>query len=96
MWDAFGFEFVNYYLIPGLVLGCIYALGAIGITLTLFPSGRRVGTDAVVVSGNNAPEVARGDEPTYHARFVRMSDADRQAVEEHVKNLLGKRVSFED
>ena len=34
MWDSFGFEFVNFYLIPGLVLGCIYALGAIGITLT--------------------------------------------------------------
>ena len=27
-------EFVNYYLIPGVVLGCIYALGAIGISLT--------------------------------------------------------------
>ena len=27
-------EFVNFYFIPGLVLGCIYALGAIGITLT--------------------------------------------------------------
>lgn len=27
-------EFINFYLIPGLVLGCIYALGAIGITLT--------------------------------------------------------------
>ncbi|MEN8840329.1 MAG: branched-chain amino acid ABC transporter permease [Octadecabacter sp.] len=34
MWDAYLFEFVNFYLIPGLVLGCIYALGAIGITLT--------------------------------------------------------------
>ncbi len=34
MWDAVGFEFVNFYLIPGLVLGSIYALGAIGITLT--------------------------------------------------------------
>ena len=34
MWDSFGFEFVNFYLIPGLVLGSIYALGAIGITLT--------------------------------------------------------------
>lgn len=34
MWQAFGFEFVNFYFIPGLVLGCIYALGAIGITLT--------------------------------------------------------------
>ncbi|MEM1385282.1 MAG: branched-chain amino acid ABC transporter permease [Pseudomonadota bacterium] len=27
-------EFVNFYLIPGIVLGCIYALGAIGISLT--------------------------------------------------------------
>lgn len=28
------FEFINFYFIPGLVLGCIYALGAIGVTLT--------------------------------------------------------------
>ena len=34
MWNSFGFEFVNFYFIPGIVLGCIYALGAIGITLT--------------------------------------------------------------
>ena len=34
MWESVGFEFVNFYLIPGLVLGCIYALGAIGVTLT--------------------------------------------------------------
>lgn len=34
MWMDFGFEFVNFYLVPGLVLGCIYALGAVGITLT--------------------------------------------------------------
>lgn len=27
-------EFVNFYLMPGVVLGCIYALGAIGISLT--------------------------------------------------------------
>ena len=27
-------EFINFYLIPGLVLGSIYALGAIGVTLT--------------------------------------------------------------
>jgi branched-chain amino acid transport system permease protein len=27
-------EFVNFYFIPGLVLGCVYALGALGITLT--------------------------------------------------------------
>ena len=34
MWESFWFEFINFYFIPGLVLGCIYALGAIGITLT--------------------------------------------------------------
>lgn len=27
-------EFINFYLIPGFILGSIYALGAIGITLT--------------------------------------------------------------
>lgn len=27
-------EFVNFYLLPGVVLGCIYALGAIGVSLT--------------------------------------------------------------
>ncbi len=27
-------EFINFYLVPGLVLGSIYALGAIGITMT--------------------------------------------------------------
>ncbi len=27
-------EFVNFYLVPGIVLGCIYGLGAIGISLT--------------------------------------------------------------
>lgn len=26
-------EFINFYLVPGIVLGCIYALGAIGISL---------------------------------------------------------------
>lgn len=26
-------EFINFYLVPGLVLGCIYALGALGVSL---------------------------------------------------------------
>lgn len=26
-------DFVNFYLVPGLVLGCIYALGAVGLSL---------------------------------------------------------------
>jgi branched-subunit amino acid ABC-type transport system permease component len=28
-----GLEFVNFYLIPGLVLGCIYAISAVGLSL---------------------------------------------------------------
>ena len=32
--EAVVMEFVNFHLIPGLVLGSIYALGAIGVTLT--------------------------------------------------------------
>ena len=27
-------EFLNFYLVPGLVLGSIYALGAIGLSFT--------------------------------------------------------------
>ena len=27
------FEFINFYFIPGVVLGFIYALGAVGISL---------------------------------------------------------------
>lgn len=68
----------------------------VGLTLTLFPSGQRIGTDALILSGNDAPEVARSDSPTYRARFVRMSDADRQSVTDHVHRLLGKRVSLQD
>ena len=68
----------------------------VGLTLTLFPSGQRIGTDALILSGNDSPEVARSDSPTYRARFVRMSDADRQTIDEHVHRLLGKRVSLQD
>lgn len=68
----------------------------IGITLTLFPSGHRIGTDARILSGNDAPEVGRRDEPSYRAVFVRMSDADRQVVDEHVKRLLEKRTLLQD
>lgn len=35
MWDSFGHDFVNFYFVPGLVLGCCYALGAVGLTFTL-------------------------------------------------------------
>ena len=62
----------------------------IGLTITLFPSGRRVNTDAKILDGNEAPEVAKRDEPSYRALFVRMSDVDRQAIEDHVQQILEK------
>jgi hypothetical protein len=68
----------------------------VSLTLTLFPSGRHIGTDARVISGNDAPEVARGDEPSYRAVFVRMSDADREALGQHVRHLLEKRATLQD
>jgi len=68
----------------------------VGITLTLFPSGRRIGTDARIIGGSETPEIAKGDEPSYRAVFVRMSDADRTAVDEHVSKLLGKRAILQD
>lgn len=68
----------------------------VGLTLTLFPSGQRIGTDALILSGNDAPEVARSEQPTYRARFVRMSDADRQTITDHVHRLLGKRTNLQD
>lgn len=62
----------------------------IGLTITLFPSGRRISTDARILDGNEAPEVAKRDEPSYRALFVRMSDADREAIEVHVQRILEK------
>ncbi|MFT4728709.1 MAG: hypothetical protein ACI9UN_003221 [Granulosicoccus sp.] len=62
----------------------------IGLTITLFPSGRRISTDARILDGNEAPEVAKRDEPSYRALFVRMSDVDRKAIEAHVQRILDK------
>jgi hypothetical protein len=62
----------------------------IGLTITLFPSGRRISTDALILDGNEAPEVAKRDEPSYRALFVRMSDADREAIKAHVQRILDK------
>lgn len=62
----------------------------IGITITLFPSGRQISTDARILDGNEAPEVAKRDEPSYRALFVRMSEADHEAIEAHVQKILEK------
>jgi len=63
----------------------------IGVSLTLFPSARRVASDARIVSANDAPEVANGDRPNYRLEFVRMSDADRHALTAHIEALSGAR-----
>ena len=68
----------------------------ISMTLTLFPTGQRIGSDARIVSTNAVPEVSAGDKLTYRAVFVRMSDSDRQTIDEHVKKLAGTRPSIID
>lgn len=62
----------------------------IGITLTLFPSGVRIRTDARILDGNEAPEVAKRDEPSYRALFERLSDGDRKLIQAHVQRILDK------
>jgi len=66
----------------------------ISLTLTLFPSGQRIGSDARIVSANDVPEVSSGDQLNYRAVFVRMSDADRETIDTHVNQLLGNRPSM--
>lgn len=68
----------------------------ISMALTLFPSGRRIGTDAVIVSSNDADENDTGDRPSYRAEFIRMTDNDRDMIEAHVSQLLSKRKPLED
>lgn len=68
----------------------------ISLTLTLFPSGQQIGTDARIISGNDAEGVARHGEPSYRAIFVRLTDEDRQAIDAHVRQLLEKRVVMMD
>ena len=64
---------------------------ALGVTLTLFPSGRRIACDARVVSANDAPEVADGDRPSYRLAFEHISEGDRAALAEHVAALSDRR-----
>lgn len=68
----------------------------ISLILTLFPSGKRIGSDARVISANDVPEVSSGDELSYRVVFVRMSDADRQTIAEHVNKLIGSRPSMDE
>jgi len=60
----------------------------IGLSITLFPSLKRVACDARVVSAGDAPEISNGDKHTYRLNFVRITDADKQAINQHVTALL--------
>ena len=68
----------------------------ISMSITLFPSGIRIGTDALIVSANDVGEVLSHDYPTYRAEFVRISDSDRQVIDTHVDQLLSKRIPLHE
>jgi len=67
-----------------------------GLTLTLFPSRRRVACDARVISANDAPEVADGDRPNYRLMFVDISDGDREVLLDHIGQLIDNRPVQDD
>lgn len=58
------------------------------IELTLFPLGQRISADAVIISANDSDDVSTSDQPTYHAKFIRISDADHKLLASHVDHLL--------
>lgn len=68
----------------------------VSVTLCLFPDMHRIGCDARVVSANDAPEISDGDKPSYRLTFVRMTDADREKISNHVNNLLRGRPVADD
>ena len=75
----------------------MYAKGElVSLTLTLFPTERRIGTDAVIVSVNDPDELLDPTNPTYHAEFLRISDIDRQVLETHVERLMVSRQRVDD
>ena len=65
----------------------------VGVSLTLFPSGRRIGTDARVVSANDDEQVSSAGVFSHRLDFVRMTDADRKIIDEHVQSLIRSRPS---
>ncbi len=67
----------------------------VSIRLTLFPTGTRIGIDAVIVKTNEDDEVLSQDRPTYRAEFVRISDGDRRVIDSHVNQLLSKRTQLD-
>ena len=68
----------------------------VGLTITLFPSGKRIGADAQILSGNNADGIAKHGEPSYRAAFIRISPENRQVIDVHVRQLREKRTYLQD
>ena len=81
--SAAGIRFTNKQL--------LYPGECVGVSLTLFPSGQRIGTDAMVVSANDDDERNTAGEFSYRLDFVRMTDADRAIIDEHVNSLISTR-----
>ncbi len=66
----------------------LYPGEVIGINLTLFPSEKHLSCDARVLSAGDAPEVANGEKHTYRIQFVRIDEADKASINDHVRGLL--------
>jgi len=66
----------------------LYPGEVVGVNVTLFPSERLISCDARVLSAGDAPEVANGEKHTYRLQFVRISDADKACINQHVRRLL--------
>jgi len=60
----------------------------VGLSITLFPSLKRVACDARIVSAGEAPEIADGEKHTYRLSFVRITDEDKKVLNDHVQSLL--------
>ena len=59
----------------------------IGLKITLFPDLRRIGCDATIISVGDADEVGSGEKHTYRAVFNRITDQDREVIDQHVKSV---------
>lgn len=69
----------------------------LSLCITLFPTGRRIVSDARVISANDADYYGISiDKPSYRVEFVRIGDADRRMLETHVDQLLTKRQVIAD
>lgn len=69
----------------------------LSLGITLFPTGQRIVGDAKIISANDADYYGSvADKPSYRVEFVRMADADRRVLENHVDQLLTKRLALED